>query len=223
MTHLQIKISTFQLKIIAALAMTISHLGHVFIDVESHPWVAFAAMFIGRITFPIMAFGIVVGYLNTSNLKKYYLRLILCWIVSIAPYHLIFNEGQSINPFNNVIWTLLVGLASIDAFVNAKSLTMKYLAFFIGTLLTINSDWGIVGIVMIQSIFYNQFKRSLIESVIFLTILQGLHTFIINLGIFLASPLIQLAYTKEPKKFKRWLYVYYPLHLVVIYMIKRFV
>ena len=56
------------LKIIAAVAMLIDHVGIMFF-----PTVAIYRI-IGRLSFPIFAFMIVEGYFHTKNLKKYVLR-----------------------------------------------------------------------------------------------------------------------------------------------------
>lgn len=67
--------STTQLKIIALIAMLIDHIG-LFIPgtPEWFRWV-------GRIAIPIFIFGIVVGYENTLNRKKYLFRLYLASFV----------------------------------------------------------------------------------------------------------------------------------------------
>ena len=44
--------------------------------------------FLGRISFPLFAFFISEGYIHTSNLKKYYARLIVFGLISQIPFML---------------------------------------------------------------------------------------------------------------------------------------
>ena len=57
--------SSFIIKIIAIFTMFIDHSGDALIGKTS------ILNVIGRIAFPLFAFQLVVGYKNTSNLKKY--------------------------------------------------------------------------------------------------------------------------------------------------------
>ena len=65
--------SSFVLKIIAVVSMLIDHSSYLIFN-------EFSFMnYIGRLAFPIFAFLITEGYIHTSNLKKYFFRL-LVWV-----------------------------------------------------------------------------------------------------------------------------------------------
>ena len=69
-----------QIKYIVTLAMLIDHIGWAFVPTSS---VAGQIMHtIGRLTGPVMAFMLVEGYLHTSNINKYLLRLGLFALIS---------------------------------------------------------------------------------------------------------------------------------------------
>jgi len=61
----------FILKVIAIIAMLFDHIGYIIFR-------KFTFMnYIGRLAFPIFAFGISEGFKYTKNLKKYFFRLYL--------------------------------------------------------------------------------------------------------------------------------------------------
>lgn len=90
------------LKIIAFLTMLIDHTGYVFYPGELN------LRIIGRIAFPIFAFGIAMGYVYTKNWKTYMARLFLLALISQVPYYFLFQTANL-----NIGFTLLLGLLAI--------------------------------------------------------------------------------------------------------------
>ena len=70
------------LKIIAIITMLIDHIGYVFFPDRIE------LRIIGRISFPLFAYCIAVGFLYTSNIKKYILRLAAFSILS-QPFYVL--------------------------------------------------------------------------------------------------------------------------------------
>ena len=67
------RLTTFDLKIIAVIAMTADHIGWMFVPTAS---AAGQGMhLIGRITLPVMCFFLTEGYHRTHNLRRYFARL----------------------------------------------------------------------------------------------------------------------------------------------------
>jgi len=76
--------------------------------------------YVGRMTFPIFAFMISEGFIHTSNLKKYILRLLSFALISEIPFNL-FYGGSWFYPYHqNVMFTLLFGLLAISLIDKAK-------------------------------------------------------------------------------------------------------
>ena len=65
-----------QLKTLAAAAMLLDHIALAFLPQTGAAY--FMLRFFGRITGPVMAFFVAEGYIYTSNVKRYALRLWVC-------------------------------------------------------------------------------------------------------------------------------------------------
>lgn len=88
--------SNFVLKIVAMVTMFCDHFGYSLLGKFS------AFNYIGRISFPIFAYGISEGYRHTRSKKYYAMRLFLFGIISQAPFMWfcsIFQKDFSLNIF----------------------------------------------------------------------------------------------------------------------------
>lgn len=84
--------SIFVLKVIALIAMALDHIAEVF-GWEGWNIISFNASkvrYIGRLSYPIFAFCIVSGWINTHDRKKYFSRICLCAFMSQIPFSLAF-------------------------------------------------------------------------------------------------------------------------------------
>lgn len=225
--------SSFVLKIIACFAMFIDHLNYVFWDSSTY------LNCIGRFAFPIFAFQITEGYIHTHNLKKYFGKLFIFAIISQIPFMLfksIFSQDFSFN----IMFTLLFGLC----FIVIYNKTNQILGLFCGILLAIFAEklhfdygWYGITIIMIFYIFKN-YKVLMACSFIFITILKYLLP-IANLGVFgvlnilcslnlysmfclftcLSIIFILFYNNKKGRNLKYFLYIFYPVHLLLLYLL----
>lgn len=215
--------NSFVLKIIAIITMFIDHIGYVIAGKLSF------FNYIGRIAFPIFAFQISEGYIHTKNLKKYFFRLFLFAIISQIPF-MLFTSLISSEFSLNIFFTLILGLCCIHIYnkLNNKILALQ-LSAIIGIIAEFSHcDYGFYGIAIIL-IFYI-FKNSFINATIFFIIATGLYYLIpfilsgyynVYFYLFLCTfiPIFFLAtYNgKRGKNIKYLLYLFYPLHLLLIY------
>ena len=215
--------NAFVLKIIAVITMFIDHAGYVVFGKFSF------FNYIGRLAFPIFAFQISEGYIHTKNLKKYFLRLLLFAIISQIPF-MLFHSIISDSFALNVFFTLLLGLICIYIY---DKLNYKSLALFVCVLIGFIAeytycDYGFYGIAVI--LFFYIFKNNIINASIAFIILTAIKYGIPILNYGLIKEYIYLfvctiipvffivAYNgKKGKSTKYLLYLFYPIHLLLLY------
>lgn len=215
--------SSFVLKIIAIITMFIDHIGYAIFGKFSF------FNYIGRIAFPIFAFQISEGYTHTKNLKKYFLRLFIFAIISQIPF-MLFSKIISSDLTLNIFFTLLLGLISIYIYDKSKYKIVGIIsAILIGLLANFaHFDYGFYGIAIIF-LFY-VFKNNIIKSSIAFAIATTIKYLIpiIKYGFYdvylylLIATLIPIIFIslyngKKGKDTKYLLYLFYPIHLLLIY------
>jgi len=166
--------STFMLKIIACILMLIDHLGAaLFPDV-------IILRLIGRLSFPIFAYLIAIGYSKTNSFSRYLYRLSIFAAISQIPFSLAFSEGINIHNFSdflrffvgnpdphlNVFFTLTIGLIAIRVWDKGESIIGKITAVLVLgiTAQFFNTDYGVYGVAMIVA-FY-AFRNSKIKTIV---------------------------------------------------------
>lgn len=216
--------TSFVLKIIAVISMVFDHAGYVIFH-------EFSFMnYIGRLSFPIFAFLITEGYFHTKNLKKYFCRLLIFSFISQVPY-MLFLKNFTNNFTLNILFTLSLGLLSITVYDKSKNKLLGLI--FVGICASfaqfLHFDYGWFGISIIF-IFYIFKKQKLYMNLFFsiatfinyfysfITTNKMEYLFIILFCIFSLMP-INLYNEKKGKNIKYFLYIFYPLHLIILYLL----
>ena len=223
--------TSFALKIIALISMLFDHFGDAFFKHFSY------MNLIGRFAFPIFAFQISEGFIHTKNIKKYFIRLGLFAIISQIPFMLfcsIFSNSIGLN----VIFTLFFGLVSIIAYDKCNKFFGIIIAIILGISAQIlNCDYGFYG-VAITFLFYvcNKNKLLLAFSFVVATVIRytfdvlKYHEYGIDILKFafnyylpycictLLSVFFIILYNKKKgPNVKYLLYLFYPLHMLLVY------
>lgn len=236
--------TSFVLKIIALITMFIDHLGYAIYGKFSY------LNYIGRIAFPIFAFQISEGFVHTKNIKKYFIRLLVFAIISQFPF-MLFLSTFSKNIYElNIFFTLSFGLLAIfifDKIINTnltifnKSID-KFIKLFLGLLITffigviaelLNFDYGLFGIAIIFMFYlFKNDKVAMIISFITAYIIKYgiyyiksynyLYWFLCTFNIF-PIIFISLYNKKQGPKVKYLLYLFYPIHLLVLYLFTKYI
>ncbi|PKM50340.1 MAG: hypothetical protein CVV02_11975 [Firmicutes bacterium HGW-Firmicutes-7] len=216
------------LKITACLIMLIDHIGALL-----YPQV-FLLRIIGRLAFPMFAFLIVEGYFHTKNLKKYIIRLALFAIVSEIPFDRAFNGAWLEFSYQNVFFTLLIGLLAIAIYDKyfASNLPLAVVGTMMCVLLNvvIRGDYNIFGILIILGFYHYRNQR--MKILLWLLIINGIsvsiqiayaNEFTLRSGAqlfqILALPIIFSYNGKKGLRLKYLFYIFYPTHLLILYNI----
>jgi hypothetical protein len=211
------------LKWIAIITMTVDHIGVIL-------YPEFTVLrFIGRLSFPLFAYLLILGIENTRNIRNYFTRLFIFALISQVPFFLALGYGAFDSL--NIFFTLSSGLLFIH-FLKKGSLFALVPLF---ASLVLPFDYGIYGIAVIGCMYI--LKENTKFGVVSLVLLNTL--FLVPWSIqFLsisAIPLIvlhkngSLNITREiteeftiPLWRKYFFYVYYPLHLALLYIIQLY-
>ena len=213
--------SSFVLKIIAMISMLCDHSGYIIFN-------KFTFMnYIGRLAFPIFAFSITEGYSHTHNLKKYFCRLFIFALLSQIPY-MLFLKVLGSDFSLNILFTLILGLFVITVYekLSNKILGLVFAIFCAAIAQILNFDYGWFGITII--FIFHTFKSSKILMNILFIIVAFINYFysfmkylnivylLIILFVCLSLIPINLYNEKKGKNIKYFLYIFYPLHLILL-------
>ena len=124
--NFKIETTSASLHIIAMVLMLCDHLWGTI--VPGNDWLTC----IGRISFPIFAFMIVEGYFHTKNLKKYVYRLLIFAILSEIPFNLAMGSNIFYPMHQNVLWSFLISIGFIHWNERAKESCKMWKQLVIG-------------------------------------------------------------------------------------------
>ena len=214
-----------QLKIIAMISMLIDHVGLMFF-----PRVKILR-FIGRLAFPIYAYMIAEGCRYTKNRKKY-LGIIAVMAIIFQIVYFVFMQSIYQGILVNFSFSIATIFAIESFFKNKKALNKIFMVVFISTVLFIYLclpiifeeygfyiDYDIWGLLLPILVYFapNKWCRAIFTAtlLIIMTIVSGKN---MQWWSLLTIPLFIL-YNEErgSKKLKYVFYIFYPLHLVIIY------
>lgn len=228
------KLNSNYLKIIAITAMTIDHLTWAIFPGCNTTWYLLLFHIIGRLTAPIMWFFIVEGYNYTHDVKKYITRLFLFSIISHFAYCFAFGIPfipNSIFNGTSVMWSLAWGALLLAILDNNKIPEyLKNILFILIFIITFPSDWSCIAVfcIVFMNKYRNNFKKqmlmmmsgTLMYAVVYFIFLDKVYG-VLQLFTCLTIPLLYLYNGERGKyKLKYLFYIYYPLHLVIIGIIR---
>lgn len=234
--------SSFVLKLIAAVTMFIDHMGLILFPGQM------IFRVIGRLAFPLYAYCIAEGFRYTRNRWHYFLRIFIlgavCQIVyAFVDDHLLLGilisfsiaivimalcdsvksclRGET-SRLNRLIGKLTRKSLSPDAdriLSTVLACTSIILAFVL--CMAVDVDYGFFGIMLpvLTSFFDDRGQRFVIFSTALLALCIDMTAgFTIQYWSLLTIPIIAL-YNGKPGRYrlKNFFYIFYPLHLVVLY------
>lgn len=192
---------------------------------------------IGRISFPIFAFQTMQGYINTKNLKKHMIKLLIFACISQIPF-MLFLSTFTTNIYLNVLFTFLLGICALYIYDKCNNKILGFLFVIIISIIAyfIKVDYGAFGILLIF-VFYFFYKNNNIKhnkllmsiSIVLLCVIHYLPNIFkspslictyLSLITFTSLSLVFILFynNKEGPKLKYFFYIFYPLHLLILYL-----
>jgi len=214
-------LDSFQLKIIAMLLMVTDHIGAILFPEYR------LLRVIGRLAFPIFAFLLVVGFHHTRDVWKYLLRLAIFAVVTEVIFDMAFFGKVLDFSHQNVFFTLALGILMLILFEKSFGWPVKLTTAVICMLAAdlIRCDYSSGGLILILCI-HLAYKRSVwlrALSVVAGNMVIALPALGIQLYGCLAAVPIALYNGREGRKMKYFFYVFYPLHLLILFILKKLI
>lgn len=221
------------LKIIALVIMLIDHVGAVIVqrtmwmpgfDHDFWNLLYMPLRYIGRLAFPIFCFLLVEGYVHTSDIRKYIRRILLFAVVSEIPFNLAITGKVFDLNYQNVFFELAWGIGAMHclAIVEKKGknyvlqviLRLGLIILFALSAEHLNFDYGMYGIISIVALYVFRQNR-------LMQLLIGAFSFYWEPVAPLAFLLLAFYNGKRGRKIKYAFYIFYPAHLLILYVIAR--
>ena len=213
------------LKLIAMVTMIFDHVGDSLFP--EYTWMRI----IGRIAMPIFAFCVAEGFGHTHDKLKYLTRMAIFAVISEVPFDL-FGAGKALDlSHQNIMFTFALAIAGLILY-EKLTLSGKKSGYILGYLvlilscaaaLILKTDYTFLGVLLVTIFFVLRKKDLLIRDGVALLS----HLALRNMGIYLWGILgfIPIAfYNGERGKGMKYLfYVFYPAHLLLIFVIKTLI
>ena len=221
------------LKMIALATMGIDHFGAVIVrrimgmpEFDQRFWgsLYMPLRYVGRLAFPIFCFFLVEGFVHTSNTKKYLGRLAMFALISEIPFNLGISGNLIDLNYQNVFWELIVGILAmiclrmVEEQISNDILQMIFRCLILGAFAwgaeILNLDYGMYGIISIVALYV--LRQNKVSQLV-----VGAVSFAWEKVAPLAFLMIAFYNGKRGKNMKYTLYVFYPLHLLIFYLVAR--
>lgn len=177
--------------------------------------------FIGRSAFPVFCFLLVEGFCYTSNRKNYAVRLFLFALISEFPFDLALFGQPIVWEYQNVFFTLLIGLLVIWTMDWANQFSYHVIlqapAIACGCLLAwfMKTDYDYKGVILIVILYIFRYQPVLRTA-------AGCVSLLWEAPACLAFIPINLYNGKRGISLKYFFYLFYPVHLLIYAAILHF-
>ena len=211
------------IKILACITMLIDHMAIFLVGQEQNPGLYLLMRLIGRLSFPLFAFLIVQGFMHTRNVRNYILRILAFAVVTEVIYDYAFFGEYVYVGKQNALFTLVIGLLALTGMRHFKDKTGATIGFGLlacAVALFLNSDFTFYGVLMIIFFYFDQFDRiGRIFSILLLNIIMGG----LQPAASFALIFTEMYKERERKLPKYCFYVFYPLHLLILALLRNYV
>ena len=218
------------IKVLAVVTMLIDHIASHLIDPRivlfsfaGHTVKLYMIMrYIGRLAFPLFAFLLVEGFVHTRNRVKYGVSLLIFTLISEIPWDLLHHGVWFSFKDQSVFVTLLfgfLGMYVIETFKNKPVLQVAALLLFGALTVVLRADFSIKGYTFILLLYALRQNE----------VLRIISAFVLNNHWWCLPAFIPISLYNGKRGFikgkvlKYAFYVFYPAHLLIIYLIKYYI
>ena len=208
------------LKLIAVITMLLDHVGDNFFPDQI--WMRI----IGRMALPIFAFCIAEGFSHTKDRRRYLCRMGLFALISEIPFDLVTSDKILEFSHQNIMMTFFWAILGLMIYERVRKrphgsfFGAAVLVLFAISSLFLGLDYQILAVGLIFLYYLLRNRAPLINNLA----AMAYHAVMRNVGIYwfgLAGFLPVLLYNgKRGRGLKWFFYLFYPLHLFVIYIIR---
>lgn len=205
--------SGFSLKVIMTILMVIDHIGQFLPNTpEYYRW-------IGRVVAPIFFYLATEGYNHTRDRIKYIKRLYTASIVMFLGNIILFFLFRD-EPFilNNIFFTLAVNLSLIYIREEKGNNILLSIALI---LLALVAEGSILATILIMLFYYLKHDKKkmsiayILVSLLLIPNIQWMQIF--------ALPFILMYNGQRGPNVKRFFYIFYPVHIWILFLIGHFI
>ena len=221
------------LKLLAVVSMVADHCAYMFLAdhaaahapllVLGHTEISlyFILRRIGRLAFPIFCFLLTEGYLHTKSRRKYGRDLLLFAVLSEIPYNLMLCNTLWYPGRQNIFVTLFLGYLLMWT-CDREWGQLRKLAAYLGICAAaalLEVDYGLPGVLLIL-LMYALRQQTALRTVLAYPLLSG--------GIAAFAAFLPISLYNGQRGFIRgkWLkyafYLFYPVHMLVLWAVKTF-
>lgn len=213
------------LKWIALLTMLIDHIGYIFLAKPECQDLYMVFRAIGRISFILYAFLLVQGYISTSDRKKYLCRVIIFALLSEIPFDLAFYGSICYVSAQNVMFTLAIGIIALYFYDKyEQNIVMVGITVIIACVgaYVLQTDYSYFGVLLFLAFYIFRYQKWM-QFVAAAVLIASRGDF--EMWALLALPLCLLYDgNKEAKRMpKYFFYAFYPVHLIVLWLVARYI
>ena len=217
-------ISRFQLKVLACFCMFADHLCW-----GLFPYDRFASVIrdtIGRMAFPLFVFMLAEGFFHTRSRLRYCLNVLVTALISEIPYDLTFHHKLFYFSDQNVMFTLFLALVMFSVLSRLKNNIILHAAAavpFAAAAYFLNLNYGLWGIACCFIAYETFFMPHYISgAIITLPLMIKYYSFGSLLS---AIPLYfyDNSRGKIPAAAKYCFYAFFPVHILIIMLLKQLI
>lgn len=177
-----------------------------------------ACRYCGRLAFPIFAFLVAEEFVRTRDRNRYALRMLVCAVISEVPFDLAVYHKVFYPYYQNMLFTLFIGIMVIYVMECTRNLWLHFAALLAGCALAwlLQTDYNVIGVLLIVAMYwFRHSEMAQLEAGVVLCAVESVSYYCVSALAYV--PIVMYNGRRGAFQLKYLFYVFYPVHLVVLY------